>query len=149
MNTFEYTENGTLVKVHSSFSYAAEDLQSVRVRGNFIRNRNDFLDIVTAENVAQAATELTGELYIATDQGLHVSPRFDVIRAPKVGDKVSCSFNGDSYPCGIITRISPTLKKVTTSDGSEFYRVHTSGTWLKNSCWSLTQGHVDERNLSF
>lgn len=88
-------------------------------------------------------------IYIATDAGAHVSPRYDVILAPTVGSPVSRSFNGDSYPCGTITSVSKTLKKVTTSDGSVFFRKRLSGTWLKNGAWALISGHVYEQNPSF
>lgn len=112
-------------------------------------NRNDWRTLERATEVAEAVTEFTGELYIPVDRGAYTSPRFDVIRAPKVGDKVSYAFNGDSRPCGEIVKISPTMKKITTSDGKEFYRRGQSASWINNGTWSMIQGHHNERNPSF
>lgn len=88
-------------------------------------------------------------LYIGVDKGNSVSPRFDVIQAPKVGDDVSMSFNGDSYPCGKIVSISKSMKLITTSDGKKFYRRKQSGTWLNGGTFALVQGIIDERNPHF
>jgi hypothetical protein len=81
-------------------------------------------------------------LYIATDDGKWSWPQFDVIKAPKVGDKVSQSFNGDSYPRGEIVSVSKSLKLVTTSTGHKFYRRGKSGAWLVNKYASMIPGHV-------
>ena len=102
-----------------------------------------------AQYIAESATKETGDLYIATDAGEHCSPQYDVIKAPQVGDEVSYCFNGDSYPCGVITSISKTLKKVTTSDGEEFYRRKNTGAWLYNKYWSMVPGHVHRLNPEF
>lgn len=126
-----------------------EEREVIRKAGGNEVNRHDIRSFAHAEQLAQQATELMGELYIATDAGAHVSPRIDVIRAPAVGDKVSYAFNGDSYPCGRITAISPTLKKVTTSEGDVFYRRRQSGAWVKGGTWSMVRGHVSARNPSF
>lgn len=88
-------------------------------------------------------------LYIGVDKGSSVSPRFDVIEAPKVGDDVSMSFNGDSYPCGKIVSISKSMKLITTSDGKKFYRRKQSGTWLNGGTFALVRGIIDERNPHF
>lgn len=112
-------------------------------------NRRDFDGMDVAEVIARGATELTGERYIATDAGPHVSPRYDVTRAPAVGDKVSYAFNGDSYPDGEIVRVSASLKVVTTSTGSRFYRRKQSGSWVKGGTWSLVRGHVRKLNPEF
>ena len=59
-------------------------------------------------------------------------------------------FNGDYYPCGTIVKISPTLKKITTSDGKEFYRVKQTGSWrLKGTSFYMVKGTHDKRNPSF
>ena len=51
---------------------------------------------------------------------------------PKIGDEVSYSFNGDTYPCGIVVSISKTTKKVVTSDGSIFWRYKDTSRWIKD-----------------
>lgn len=111
--------------------------------------RGDFDVLADAEKIAAQATEATGKLHIATDSGSGCHPRFDVIEAPKVGDKVSQYFNGDSYPRGTIVSVSKTLKKVTTDTGAEFYRRGNTGAWLINGYASMIHGHVSETNPSF
>lgn len=112
--------------------------------------RGDFETFADAQAVAD---ELNGLLstdkYIATDAGRCRSPRYDVVARPQIGDKVSYAFNGDSYPCGSIIKISPTLKKISTTTGDTFYRVRKTGSWKKNGTWSLISGHHNERNPSF
>jgi hypothetical protein len=111
--------------------------------------RHDFKSFEVAEEMATAATKFSGELYIATDAGKYSWPQFDVIKAPKVGDKVSQSFNGDSYPRGEIVKVSKSLKLVTTSTGHKFYRHKRSGAWMVNGYASMIPGHVSEMNPSF
>lgn len=116
------------------------------------KNRNDFKTFEQAEKVAASANLLGkfegGEL-IATDAGPNVSPRYDVIRLPTVGDKVSYSFNGDSYPDGEIHSISALHTKVVTTTGSAYYRRRKTGAWLKDNTWFLVQGHEYKQNPSF
>jgi hypothetical protein len=111
--------------------------------------RHDFKCFSDAEVMAASATKLTGKLHIATDAGRWSWPQFDVIAAPAVGDKVSQSFNGDSYPRGTITKVSKTLKKVTTDTGHTFYRRGNTGSWVINGYASMIAGHVSEQNPSF
>lgn len=97
---------------------------------------------------------LEANKYLAVDSGPSVSPRYDIIEAPKVGDKISYSFNGDTYPDGEIVRISKDLRVITSSTGSRYWRVklseHGSGKWLKSGgTWSLVKGHVSEWNKEF
>lgn len=112
------------------------------------------------EAIAKAATEYheafeSADTYIAIDAGPNVSPRYDVIRCPKVGDKVSYSFNGDTYPDGEIKSISKSLRVIKTTPsegrfyGNIYYRRGLSGSWIKDRTWTLVQGHIDERNPSF
>lgn len=110
-----------------------------------LETRNDWKSFAAAEEVAAAL----GKDYIATDAGSHVSPRYDVIKLPKVGDKVSYAFNGDSYPCGVIVKVSKTKKAITTDGGKVFYRVRQSGSWRNDGTWSLTPGHVYKQNPEF
>lgn len=88
-------------------------------------------------------------LYLSTDAGPGCSPRYDIVRAPEVGDKVSQAFNGDAYPDGEIVKVSPTFGLVTTSTGGKYYRHRETGSWIKHRTWSMIPGHVDKRNPSF
>lgn len=102
-----------------------------------------------ATELAAAETQSTGKLHIACDRGEYCSPRYYVAPAPVVGEEVSYAFNGDYYPCGVITAISKTLKKVTTSEGRVFYRKRQTGTWKSDGMWCLVNGHISERNPEF
>ena len=113
------------------------------------QTRNDWPTMARAEEVAAQLTEATGTLYLATDSGPNVSPRFDVIEAPKVGDAVSGRFNGDSYPEGTIVNISKSFRRIATSTGKAFYRRGQSGSWISEGTWGLTPGHVSARNPEF
>lgn len=99
--------------------------------------------------IAESATKLTGKRYIPIDQGMWCSPRFDVIRLIEIGDPVSYTFNGDSYPDGHVVAISASLKVITTSSGRKYYRRRATGSWIKDGTWSLISGHHDERNPCF
>jgi hypothetical protein len=112
-------------------------------------NRNDWKSLEEAEKVAVEATALTERLHIATDSGPYCSPRYDVIEAPRVGDEVSKSFNGDSYPAGRISKISSSLRRVETDTGEVFWRHRESGSWIEGQTWSMIPGHISERNPSF
>jgi hypothetical protein len=112
-------------------------------------SRWDFNSLDDAQRIADSATKLTGRLYVAADAGEGVSPRYDVVEAPAVGDEVSYAFNGDYYPCGTITAISKSLKLVTTSTGRKFYRRRNSGAWLNGGMWSLVSGTHSRLNLEF
>lgn len=113
-------------------------------------SRWDWNTSEAAQLVANALNNTIGEVrFIATDAGEHVSPRYDVIELPKVGDKVSYAFNGDYYPCGEITSISKSLRIITTSDGRKFYRKRQTGSWVSDRTWSLVNGHHNRRNPEF
>ncbi len=121
-----------------------------------LESRNTWKTFEAAKEVAAALNDprpqvqnLLRDEYIATDAGAHVSPRYDVIKLPKVGDKVSKAFNGDSYPAGVIKSISKSLKLITTDGGDKFYRVRETGSWRSGGTWSLTPGHVYTQNPSF
>lgn len=113
-----------------------------------VENRNDWKTFEAAKHVA---AHLKG--HIATDAGSHVSPRYDVIKLPQVGDKVSYGFNGDCYPCGTIKSISKSLRLITTEDEGKgrrtFYRVRETGMWRNDGTWCLIPGHVSKLNPSF
>jgi hypothetical protein len=102
-----------------------------------------------AQAAAKKATADKGALHIAADAGGNVWPRYSVIEAPKVGNKVSYAFNGDYYPDGEIVRISDTMKVITTSTGNRYYRRGLSAQWIQTGgTWILVQGHRSELNPS-
>lgn len=112
-------------------------------------NRNDWHTMAAAEEVAAAL----GPKYIATDAGDHVSPRYDVVPLPQLGDPVSYAFNGDCYPCGYITRVSGAgFRRIEVQDGFAkriFWRRRLSGSWINEGTWSLVAGHHSKRNPEF
>lgn len=107
--------------------------------------RNDWRTFDDAKEIAA----LLGPNYIAIDNGTHVSPRYDVIKLPQVGDKVSYAFNGDYYPCGEIASISKSLRLIATTEGQKFYRRGETGVWKYNQTWALVAGHVSKLNPEF
>lgn len=100
-------------------------------------------------NEAKDLTLRTGNPHMIVDRGPRTHPRYAVVRTPKVGDPVSRAFNGDYYPDGVIIKISPSLKVITTDTGTRFYRWRESGWWRANGMWSMVHGHHNERNPSF
>lgn len=132
------------------FRYAAGKL--IEVTADHCSNattRHDIQNLAHAEEIATDATRLTGRLHIGVDQGDCTWPRYDVIEAPKVGDPVSRAFNGDYYPAGTITKVSPTLKRVETSTGVLFFRVRETASWRSAGTWWMYRGHRSELNPSF
>jgi hypothetical protein len=112
-------------------------------------NRNDILSFARASTLASILSEKLGRLYLPADAGPRTSPRYDVIEAPQVSDEVSRGFNGDYYPCGTITKITPTYQ-ITTSTGAKFRRVKESSRWQETGGgFSMVHGVRDERNPSF
>lgn len=117
-------------------------------------SRNYFESMAEAEAIALAANDWATifskeDRYIATDAGSSTSPRYDVIVAPKVGDKVSRYFNGDLYPDGVIEHISSSLRKIRTSTGTTFWRRKQTGSWVAGDTWSMCGGHEYKQNPSF
>ena len=107
------------------------------------------LDEVQLLALRLSSISSTRASYIGVDYGSGCSPRFDIVELPKVGDLVSKSFNGDSYPCGVITKITRKFT-VTTSTNHVFRRRGESANWkLTGGTWSLISGHHDDRNPSF
>lgn len=109
----------------------------------------DWKDMATVERLARYLTAMKGELYLAIDNTDAVSPRYDVVVAPKIGDKVSYGYNGDYYPDGEIVKITKTLQ-ITTSTGKTYRRKGNTASWyLPAGTWRLVYGHIDERNPHF
>jgi hypothetical protein len=115
-------------------------------------SRNDIRSYAYAFTLAALLTDVykeSGTTFLACDAGSHTSPRYDVIEAPKVGDLVSKSFNGDTYPEGEITKITPKWQ-ITTSTGVKFRRKKESAGWLATGgTWRMVGGHSYEQNPSF
>lgn len=113
------------------------------------KSRWDWKDFATVERLAKYLTAMSGKMYIPVDAGSSVSPQFDIIEAPRVGDEVSYSFNGDTTPCGTITKITKTWQ-ITTSTGKKFRRRgNAPGFTMEGGTWSLVAGHIEERNPHF
>lgn len=113
------------------------------------QSRHHWEDFVTVQRLATYLTAMTGITYLPTDSGSSVWPRFDIMAAPAIGDPVSYSFNGDTYPCGLVTKITKTWQ-ITTSEGKKFRRRgNAPGFRMEGGTWSLVPGHHDERNPSF
>lgn len=114
--------------------------------GNGWISRGDIPSFADADSYAALLTEKLGRTFLATDATRSTSPRYDVIEAPKVGDLVSKSFNGDTYPEGVITKITPKWQ-ITTSTGAKFRRFKDSAGWkATGGTWWMTGGHHYEQN---
>ncbi len=139
------SQNGKAVSAQTE--YPGND--EIRIKGLW-SNRNDWKTFEAAEKVAAQLNEVEGyQRFIPTDAGPHCSPQYDICEIPKVGDKVSKSFNGDSYPEGEIVSISKSLKVIKTSTGLSFYRRRLTGALVNHDTWSLIPGHHFEQNPSF
>ena len=121
--------------------------------GYSVVTRNE-LTFESAVKLADDANRYSGEYdladtYLVADKGHGISPRYDVIAAPKVGNKVSRSFNGDYHPAGEVTKVSASFKRVATSDGTVFYRQGASASWVSNGKDAMVGGHHKEQNKEF
>ena len=146
-------QNGKAVRVATNNELKAE-LGDTWYRDRSWQSRNDWhkLGYDHVVELAQQLTESTGKLYLGVDSGPGVSPRYDIVEAPKVGDLVSYGFNGDCYPCGKIVKISPSHQVTACDDDGrefKFYRRRMTGSWLYNKTWHLVMGHVSTQNPSF
>ena len=104
---------------------------------------------VEANEAAAKLTEESNELHIVTHEPSYVCNKWAVHRVPQVGDFVSYSFNGDSYPDSEIVSVSKTLKVITTKSGKKYYRYKNHASWRNNGTWWLVKGFHEERNPSF
>lgn len=143
--------NGLPVKVSTAHDdcYDLFGDSEVRAFNQEWQCRWDWKSLEEVQCLALYVSALMGEDYIGTDAGSGTSPRYDVQRMPKVGDEVSYSFNGDTYPCGTIVRITKNLM-VITSEGKKFNRRGQTGSWrMVGGTWSLVSGHHYEQNPHF
>lgn len=144
---FELDVEGKVVEV-----LAEDDAERLERQHGILRltGRYAWQTIEQALSVCSQANALhDGKLYIVIDSGRGVSPRYDVIAAPAVGDLVSKAFNGDYYPAGTIVKISDSLRRVETSTGLVFWRRGQSSGWINQGTWYMVQGRINERNPSF
>lgn len=119
------------------------------VKGTGWTSTRDIKTLEETIRIAEEVSHLTKKFYMPIDRGDGVYPRYDVIDPPAIGDKVSRCFNGDSYPCGEIVKITPSWR-ITTSTGVKFSRVKQTGSWkVINGYQSMISGHHDERNPHF
>lgn len=108
---------------------------------------SDISSFENAQNIASLATEITGNTYLAADNGPNIRC-YGIIKAPQIGDSVSCGFNGDFYPVGKITHISANFKKIVTCTKNTFYRYKQTPLW-KDGSFVMVKGTIDERNPHF
>lgn len=101
-----------------------------------------------AKLIADTRTQ-QGKPTLFVDRTESVSPRYSVCDAPVVGSKVSKAFNGDSYPEGVITKVSKSMRRVETSTGMVFYRRKETAAWVSGRTWSMIAGHHSSWNPSF
>lgn len=110
------------------------------------RDYNSFAD---AAYFARLITELTNKTYIAVDNGEYRFNRYEIIRMYQVGEEVSYTFNGDTYPDDIILEISKDLSTIKTAN-NVYKRVKETRGWKqKKSPFWLFSGHLFEQNPSF
>lgn len=135
-------ETGLAVEVKDHLN--EEDIQNPAWQ-----NRWDWKSFEQVEKIAKQLSEATRKVYLAVDRTSSVSPRYDIMEAPAIGNPVSYGFNGDYYPDGEITRITKTWR-IHTSGGHEYRRYKNTSTWKRvGGTWSLVDGHHDERNPHF
>lgn len=139
-------EHGVAVDVSTKLP---EDLTAWANNQNGWLSRDHITSYEMAVDISRQLTECLGRTFLPIDATDAAWPRYGIIEAPKIGDKVSRSFNGDSYPCGEIIKITPTWQ-ITTSTGQKFRRIKNSGGWREagRSFW-MVAGHIDERNPHF
>jgi hypothetical protein len=142
---FVQIKNGLPLKVRYSYPNEFEQLE-----GGW-QSRIDWDSYEKVCGIARYITAMTGVDYVGTDSGGKSSPRFDIIAIPKIGDRVSYAFNGDSYPDGEVTCVSGTRLTVLTSTGNVYRRKKLTGKWFLTggSPWSLVHGHVEKQNPEF
>lgn len=104
----------------------------------------DLTNVQRAKLVASELTLVTGRFYkVDVDQST-TPPTFNIVSGPAPGTPVSISFNGDAYIVGEITKVSPSMRKIETSDGQVFYRRKRG--WTADGVFMLIPGHIEKRN---
>jgi len=120
-----------------------------KVEGWRYETPHDWKSFERVTELARLLEATTKRKFLPVDNGSHTSPRYGLVEPPKLGDEVSYSFNGDTYPDGVITKITPKYH-ITTSEGHKYRRRGNRGYWLREGgTWSLVAGHIYEQNPSF
>lgn len=138
--------------VNDTVTQIGVDLSLENYRDPSWISRHDITSFEHAEQIASQANALigAGTALIPIDNGEHCWPRYDVVEAPKVGDKVSRCINGHYYPDGEIVKVSGQNNRiVTTSTGRKYYRRRLSGAWVANKFYSMVSGHISRLNPEF
>lgn len=104
-----------------------------------------------AERVAKAAEEFLGIPFLVSVDTYVSNPleRYDVFKAPSLGEQISTGFNGDYRPCGIIQSISKDFREIRSSEGMVFRRKAESESWVSQGIWYMVKGHRNEDNPHF
>lgn len=122
------------------------DLSHCHVGTVKVESSWDWKSFAEVAKIVSDLSRATGEIYLPCDAGDSVSPRYGIVKPPKIGDEVSYSFNGDTTPCGVVVRVTPSWT-IVTSEGKRFKRVRqTSGWRMTGGTWWLVHGHITERN---
>lgn len=148
--------NGKATRAASSDELKAEGIDHAAREAQGWQTSWDWSDFLTVELIANELSAATGRDFLPCDRGDHVSPRYDVIEAPKLGDDVSRGFNGDYYPVGKVTRITGAGRRIIETKDErgtvrKFYRVKLSAAWRegKGSPFCLVPGVRSEWNREF
>lgn len=142
-------DQNQVVGVFDTDQRDSHEFNKVITGQNGWQTRHAWESFERVQQIASELTALTGNTYLPVDNGSFTWPRYDVVEAPKVGDKVSYAFNGDYYPDGEIVKITNGWR-ITTSTGNKYNRRKNSGNWrMIGGTWSLVQGHINERNPHF
>jgi hypothetical protein len=118
-------------------------------------SRCDFPSFEFVEKLAASLNKLqAGANWIPVDNGPSVSPRYDVMQPPKVGDDCSKSFNGDYYPVGKVVKVGGQNSKIISVEGPQgllrFYRRGLSSGWIQaGGTWGLVKGVHDRMNPEY
>lgn len=159
MNAYFLIENGKIVEELSSDEVTTRYKEFCKGKSyedlipwDFYKHYKHTSDIETEEDVLNFVSmydEFKGEkdtLMIISSTNIRGVTTFKVHVKPKIGDKVSYAFNGDCTPCGEIEKISPTMKKITTTTGHTFYNKKGTASWVMHGTWYMVNGHYEERN---
>jgi hypothetical protein len=117
-----------------------------------VKDSWDYKSFEEVRVLAEKLSAFTGDNYLPyEDTG--TSPTFGVFVPPQLGDEVSYGFNGDTYPCGKITRITPSLRLTAVDENGrvmKFNRRKNTPYWCTvGGTWHLVKGHVSTQNPHF
>lgn len=88
------------------------DLYASAMQAGISVDRNDICSWREACEVAANVEGAGPDEYMAVDNGPTEWPRYDVVRAWKIGDRARMVFNGDGFDCGQVCRVSPDYKRI-------------------------------------